>query len=283
MSLTCTAQLPKFPFDGAVWYVLHQDYNATANTVYKTGPDSLINGITWTAIITDFYDISITDTGNIEIFIRPDTSNRVWFRYSSLVSADTTEHILYDYSLQLGDTFLRYIIFKQSPDTFVTNYIATATMANGAIAKIIGFQPATPCLGYSWYEYAGFNGTPFYPLLGLPTAPDTCVPVIICETINDTFIFGNPSMCMANLAIAEVPGNLCKPKKTAQLLNGITYDLSCFHGENVLIRVYDLTGRLVQMETTSSSSVSLVMDMSLSHIINFQADNQTYSEIIAPH
>lgn len=98
------------------------------------------------------------DTFLHQVFIRLDTSAGGF--------ADTFEHVLYDYNLQLGDTF------RFSPDYGVSQFIHVVTsidsvMIGGIIHKVWTLDPTTP---------PGGQGLPYVVIEGIGSATETLFP-----------------------------------------------------------------------------------------------------------
>ena len=274
------AQVPAFPFDSAQWYVLNI---MTGNqwTVYSTGQDSVINGKTYTSIWTDFYDFNIADTNNLQMFIRPDSSNRVWFRYASTVSNDTNEYVLYDFSLQVGDTFYLQHLFQNMPDPQIVQNIYSAQLLDGTPINHFSFiGGATNCNAFSCGEIHGADN-PFYPLAGLPTCPDTCEVTFGCMSYNGVSVWGYTPSCVLGSGVHNYSPSPCKAEKTQSNYESIYYKLDCARGAAIQIQVYDLMGRLLYEDIASAEQISVPVNNNQLVLVKLSWENQAISFIQA--
>jgi hypothetical protein len=95
-----------FPTDSSQWSVRHTVNNPfSQNSMqYKLKGDTILNGRTFHKmyISPDLYYGSTNQT--LDCFIREDLSKKVFVKYPAGPNIDTSEYLLYDFGLQVGDT-----------------------------------------------------------------------------------------------------------------------------------------------------------------------------------
>lgn len=268
------AQVPNFAFDSARW-VVYGTLPHETRTVYTTGYDTIVSGKTYTTIWTDFYDGSLADTNNLELLIRPDTSNRVWFRYPLNISSDTNEYVLYDFSLQVGDTFIAKGSLNLGVDTFVVFNTASGQLNDLSSVNVIQFTSgfSSGCSGPDFMEMVGCGSHPFYPLLGISTFSDTCIPTVNCYQVNGQCLYGTASLCDYDVGATEYESNPCEPSLIVSDESQIIFDLDCLSENMVELSIYDCMGQVIYHISTKESMVSITLPRGL-FIACFQSDDQ---------
>ena len=110
---TYTHYIP-FPEDSAQWSVWYTNQSLISSVQYKMKGDTLINGINYNKIFKSYnLNYGAQDT-LVNCFIRQDTSQKkVYCRYPYNTYNDSSEFILYDFSLTTGDTFFIKILPDQ--------------------------------------------------------------------------------------------------------------------------------------------------------------------------
>ncbi|MFH0865220.1 MAG: hypothetical protein V1904_03440, partial [Bacteroidota bacterium] len=95
-----------FPTDSAQWSVRHTIGSPWSqfSYQYKMEGDTVINGITYHKIYysLDLYYGSPNET--LHCFLREDTTKKVFLKYPTSSGVDTTEFMLYNFNLNVGDT-----------------------------------------------------------------------------------------------------------------------------------------------------------------------------------
>ena len=131
------------------------DHLPVPGVVKYTG-DTLING----------YKYSILPHGGMDtnnIYVREDTmNNKVYAIYNTYPDYDTAEQLLYDYNLQVGDTF------RSSHTIHVATSVDTV-MINGDIYKtwqlsLVNYDSTWSFADYKVVEGIGCLNVPLYPL-----------------------------------------------------------------------------------------------------------------------
>lgn len=108
-----TGYIP-FPEDSAQWSVWYTDQTSITSVQYRMKGDTIINGINYNRIYKSRYLNYGTQDTILNCFIRQDTSQKkVFCRYPYNIYNDSSEFILYDFSLTTGDTFFIKILPDQ--------------------------------------------------------------------------------------------------------------------------------------------------------------------------
>ena len=256
-------QVPNFDFDSARW-VVYTTLPYQSVTVYTTRYDTIIGSKTYTTIWSDFYDISSSDTDNLELLIRPDTNNRIWYRYSSIVSTDTNEYVLYDFSLQVGDTFVSQGALNLAIDTFTVFQLYATQLNDSSIVSGYDFNEpfSQSCFGLQQMEMVGSTTHPFYPLLGISTAFDTCLPTVACYQSNGVCLYGAMGLCDPVASITEefIEGPILYPNPATDqitiVLNEFLSSAAC------QIRIYNLCGELVKAQSITTNTGTIMIERS---------------------
>lgn len=129
--VACKAQKIRFTDTTNVWYLCNDDPFSSPyfrkTGVVKFYKDSIINGKKYISfgIRNDWCDWLREDTANGLVYCRKDT--------------DTTEVILYNYNLGIGDTLVSYMF---NDTTYFTVWRIDSVLINGVIHKVQHFNPA---------------------------------------------------------------------------------------------------------------------------------------------
>ncbi|MDO9184365.1 MAG: T9SS type A sorting domain-containing protein [Bacteroidia bacterium] len=187
-----------FPTDSAQWSVMRTIYNFSQNSFqYKMKGDTVLNGITYHKI---YYSLALdysSPNQSLHCFLREDTTKKVFVKYPTGSGIDTSEFMLYNFNLAVGDTVTIRLLNYTTDSLFklaVTNVFLTMT-STGYRKKIV-LQPIIDIWG-------GTGG---------------CYQMGWIEGIGS--IFGG-------LLYDELPEQSCS--------NGIQYDLTCFWDHGVYI------------------------------------------------
>ncbi len=280
-AFTTKAQVPNFAFDSARW-VVYGTLPYETRTVYTTGADTVIGTKTYTTIWTDFYDNSFADTNNLELFIRPDSSNRVWFRYPSTISSDTNEYVLYDFLLQVGDTFITNGGLVLPPETLIVNFQFNSQLYdNSTVATTEFSQPSQGCHQTRFVETIGMVDHPFYPLLGTSTFPDTCLPFVACFQVNGILLYGNAQSCDVLLNVEQENHIDCSPELIESSNNMATFLLPCGVDSDLEVTVYNSLGQVIYTGHGESNTFSVPRLCNSPTIITFQSARHFSSFLLA--
>jgi len=113
--------------EGPIW---NYQFTTAKTTLYG---DTIINGVSYKKIYVSRKEYpKFPQDWVLKGFIREDENKRVWEKKN----ATTVETLLYDFSLQIGDTVPAEIGFQEFPPIIVEN-ITYKTMNNGAERKVL--------------------------------------------------------------------------------------------------------------------------------------------------
>ena len=202
-----------FPEDSAQWSMWFVGPEGQSSLQYKMKGDTLLNGISYNKIYTDTNINYSYNDSTVHCFIRQDTSlDKVYVRYPYAVYQDSTEYVLYDFNVEVGDTIMVHLFLNHIdyPVWITDDGIA---QFNFDYRRIIGIQvvdtcPNPPCLwgplcDYSigWVEGIGSGLHFLYPEIG----KDSCVNNnynLQCFWHNGQYVFGG-TFCDYHTGIGE--------------------------------------------------------------------------------
>jgi hypothetical protein len=201
-----TGYIP-FPEDSAQW---SQWFNTPStgfySLQYKMIGDTLINGISYNKIYTSSQlNYWANDTPQIHCFIRQDTAlKKVYARYPYSSYQDSSEFVLYDFSVHIGDTIfvhvlpnhIDYPVAITCEDTAPSNIDYRRYLCIYVLDTCAMPGPGNYCLwgsdcdhSQSWGEGIGSNIHFLYPEI----AKDSCVYGVFnleCFWHNGQYVFG---------------------------------------------------------------------------------------------
>lgn len=239
-----------FPDSGAVWSVNTDKY-------FKNG-DTLINGVNYKKYYKSVNDYSfdLIDASFVRYVaaVREDSAKRVW----AIAKDATSEKLLYDFSLGLGDTAVVYPIGDFSSD-FGTSPIRInivkidSIKINSVYRKRYGLfwcgSPSWPssCDEY-WIEGVGSTFSLFDPGYGTYNFAFTH-PELLCFHLHDT---ANYIQCWDSSCYREDFSNIetTNTSKNAgafypnPMTSKSTFHISNMNELNYRLELYDMTGRL---------------------------------------
>jgi Secretion system C-terminal sorting domain len=246
--------------------------------------DTVINGNTYRKVNDYYYD----DFNTLPYAYLREDSGRVYMKYdaeiytplyspslhSTAYISDTTEFVLYDFTLQVGDTFTTRIykcglsFFINEGDSitynqpFVLVSIDTVTFNNSALRKKYSLEPiinwnSNQYFGpdLEWIEGIGSIGTFFYNELNFMSGCGGDFGfrnfAIACYTLNDTILWGVEN-CILPTAVNE---NIAK-ENTKVFPNPVEDLLTIKSPINYTnYAVYNTLGSVVQSGTISTNSI----------------------------
>jgi hypothetical protein len=167
-------------------------------------------------------------------FLREDSAMQQIYRYSI---TDSSEHLLYDFSLQQGDTFVTSISGPALIDS-----TSTVVLANGSIRKILYLNE-----GNSYIESLGGANGPFDALLTGLGFWD----VLLCTTDNGTLLWGGSCLPMTGVD-ENVPLRF-------QIYPDPASDFIKIEGsfKNSTITIHDLQGRIQLSARINTNAVDI--------------------------
>jgi hypothetical protein len=115
-----------FPTDSAQWSVRHTINNPYSQTSYqyKMKGDTILNGIEYHKI---YFSIDLnynSPNQTLRCFLREDTSKKILIKYPVTSSLDTSEFVLYNFNISLGDTVPIRLLNDSTDTTY--NLVVTA-------------------------------------------------------------------------------------------------------------------------------------------------------------
>ncbi len=170
-----------FPTDTAQWSVIHAISYPTpgpniVNTIHQNlRGDTIINGKTYYKIYETYFEDYFLPNQYLKCFIREDTSKKIYIKYpvNAQDFPDTSEFVLYDFNLAVGDTFctkMEAITGTIQQCRFRLDSIGSINTNTGHRKKYIftfisfGTEPPVNCFGTQlyWIEGVGSMIGPFY-------------------------------------------------------------------------------------------------------------------------
>lgn len=265
-----------FPTDSTVWGVVHDNsYNfAQYVNYYEMKGDTVINGMTYSKIY--FHPDPLDPLFNPVVqnpycFLREDTSKKVFVKYPFGTGADTSEMVIYDFNLAIGDTFKVQLVYSPS-DTlkFLVTSFSTGTGIDLQERRGTEVQPLIEelnwfglCGPFGWTEEMGSPWGPFYN--GMP--PSTCGGdptdgyFLSCIKVRDVMI------------LDAVEGGGCdvvvdlNETSTSEIsllpFPNPVIDISTvkLDGKYLLIEIFDLKGgKVITLDTQGKPSIDLLRD-----------------------
>ena len=206
------AQYKPLPMQNAEWinygglYLLSCPQCTFVNYKYFTSGDTVINALTYVKIKKTEYP----NLNNVSVFptytgaIRQDTLNK---KIYVVLTDSTTEHILYDFSLQVGDTN-NSVLHTLGSNCFGYNtetvYLIDTIQVNGNDHRVFHFQGSCTGNGVSYIEGIGSD----FGLL-FPNRMDEIESHLSCLNVNSqTYYPYSTANCVLTNAIDELEVNL---------------------------------------------------------------------------
>ncbi len=127
-----------FPTDSAQWSVSHNFPTYTQTIQHKMKGDSVLNGVTYHKIYSSTDLLYGSSNQTINCFLREDASKKVYVKYPSGSSVDTSEFLLYDFNLSVGDTATIHLI-NYSTDSLYKMVVlySDSSLLGGSYRKMI--------------------------------------------------------------------------------------------------------------------------------------------------
>ncbi|MFH0893932.1 MAG: T9SS type A sorting domain-containing protein [Bacteroidota bacterium] len=235
----CPTQM-SFPCYPGYFSVTPDTFNFDGHTYYGMG-----------------YDLSGTSQPTYYSYLREEyPAGRIFQRYDT----DTTEALLFDFSLQVGDTITKK--FQIPYDTLITYHVDSAYTVTllGKLCRKLVLHSSPPIWTDVWIEGIGSMS---YGLMQDPSAFQ-----FLCYSENDTVVFGMPITFNRCTDLECLPNGINEAADIAERLLvypnpthdavRITLPAEC----NREIRVYDLFGKTVLMHTASMNENETVIDLS---------------------
>ncbi|MFY9310413.1 MAG: T9SS type A sorting domain-containing protein [Bacteroidia bacterium] len=249
-------QYRPFPTDSAQWSIRHTIGTPFDQTSFqhKMKGDTLLNGIVYHKI---YYSTDLAYSSPNEIlhcFVREDTTKKVFIKYPIDVGVDTTEFMLYDFNLQVGDTttirlfyptdsLFKLVVTNVDSNLFLTEY-----------RKYIGLQPIGGWMwgggcddSFSWTEGLGCNiGGFLYNEFPANACFEGYVYDLVCFWHKGVYVFGG-TYCDYETGTKEIETNdfnlLLYPNPATDELNIVFNDTTA---TTAIVEIHDLFGKLIE-------------------------------------
>jgi hypothetical protein len=227
------AQYQPLPMQNAEWYqyggiaLLSCPTCTLVDYKYYTDGDTLINAQTYVKI----KKLEVPSVNDVSIYpaytgaIRQDTLNK---RIYVVLTDSTTEHILYDFSLQVGDTN-NSVLHTLASDCLGYNtetlYLIDTIQVNGNDHRVFHFQGSCTANGVNYIEGIGsdfgllfpnlmdmeeshlnclkINNQPYYPYSNANCTLPTTISVNNLDLLLDIRIFPNPASESLSISFPE--------------------------------------------------------------------------------
>jgi len=293
---------------------------------YSYGSDTIIAGNHYRVLtVTPWFPPRICPGGcsnfSAGFVLREDTiTNKVYYRYLNVfASPDPLEHVLYDYSLNAGDS-ISYPSFTPVPmvDSIVS---IDSTLINGVYHKIQNIQnkstsgggsraysvveglgttngPVLPAFFIGCFEYeerlACFSQDTTYPLIHAPCNPAMCNPGALDSFVNSvgcTYVLTEDSIYQPYYGPIYTT-NTIKPNEAVTFDpnpadNYLRVKAGSSFGDNTMVTIYDITGRPVFQSALPPKNAITINTSSLSeglYIVFVQSSNgSAIQKIVVVH
>ena len=251
-----------FPDSIAAWseYYWTSESPAVYNQYALFNEDTLINGRVYQKVFHTANHSSITRENSIYIGgIREDSLKRVFATgtIGGFITTQTTEILLYDFSLNKGDT-----IWRNLSDTLTANFTADYLVVKAIDTLMIQNSPRKVFSFYNypwtrWIEGIGNIQGLFFPSGDLTTGGDNSD--LICMHQNDTLIYFNedyescvPQFVIDNVAL--LPNHKIRVYPNPAAGGIVTFENLQFE----TLEIYDAFGRIIQkVDVTGLTSYKL--------------------------
>lgn len=261
---TYAQQYIPFPIDSAQWSVRNTINNPfSQNTVqFKMKGDTLLNGTLYHKI---FYSLDLaynSPNETLYCFVREDTTKKVFIKYPTDLGIDTSEFLLYDFNIQVGDTVSIRLLNYTTDSIFkfqVTNINSYPTLID-TTRKYFNLSP----IGSAYWQCGTFGGFPWIEGIGAFLAPfynkipqDGCSDVtgggyeISCFWHRGNYVLGGTFCDYATGINAEANRTniLLYPNPANEEINIVFNDIS--HA-TALVEISDVHGRLIEHASLKS-------------------------------
>ncbi len=242
-----------FPQQNATWSVDHHDFSSAGWACittfhYGINGDTIINGISYKKMYRNNTLSSAPDssfnpaTASYECAFREDSTKKVWAVHPN----DTTAYILYDFALQLGDTFdFPYQNIFTTGDT--VGYVDSIQLPNGQFRRHLQVGPD------EWIEGIGsMNG----PIDCTPCFVTSWGNVLLCHSDSTGMIWGSPQPNFCHCDLFDALPEINAPQFTINTSNsGLV--VKTITNARYSLMVYNNLGALVYSNTALSSSATI--------------------------
>ena len=246
-----------FPTDSVQWSI-RQTMNSPFSQnswQYKMKGDTVLNGITYHKIYYSLDLLYSSTNQTLDCFVREDTTKKVFVKYPYGIGTDTSEFLLYDFNLSIGDTVTVKLIHYTTDSIFKLYVTNISTIMGETYLQPINTTLWGGCDPYIvWVQGRGCNFSPFYSEIPEGYCDNGASEGVVCFWQNGSWI-GAASQCdiSTNLNSNKEIGNI-------QLLPNPVTDISemNLNGEFVLLEIYNLLGEKIKSENIKGKSKVLI-------------------------
>ena len=244
------------------WNVTENYYAARTKTIFLTisSNDTLINNILYNKII---WQDGLLHNNDIFGFIREDTTNK---RVYGIKQGETEEFLMYDFSLEVGDTIESDISYY-CKNSFTVQSIDTITLLNNETRrKWTLIESIDLYRKLEWIEGIGNLDILMYPTHCIPSSPHAATYELLCyyENGNQLYKHAVYDTCYIDW-VSSVDNNEddlieinVYPNPVRDILN-VDLDFETDYTTNFRISLFDIFGKMVKETTTDNKKFSINM------------------------
>ena len=264
--------------EGKIWSVLDAEWHPssdpsnpmgyyTYSTEYFTfQKDTIINDVEYKKLYKSKKENPIyPQDWYLFSFMREEDNKKVW-QFKTNAFGEQWEKLLYDFSLEVGDTIPEEIIYCGSNCKIIIDDIATMTLHNGEVRKVFRFSRFGDVMPDYWIEGIGSNSE-----LILPFGSDIIGGFyeLLCFHENNELIFfnNNYQTCYKNsLEIIE-------SHKNFNIYPNPAKDILYFENKDnlniVCVSLVNIMGQIVKQYNPNDSQISVLGIPSGMYFIKF--------------
>ena len=264
---SCTAYKP-FPTDSAQWSIRHTIQNPFSqySIQYKMKGDTILNGINYSKIYSGIALSYYSTKDTLHCFIR-EQSRKVYVKYPLSAGVDTSEILLYDFNLQVGDTFKVRLLHYETDSVF--DFIVEAIDISHLITDTVTIYSLRPSesnttdvwgnsceSSFNWFEGFGSYIHPFYNEIPQYSCENNSSDVV-CLWHNNVYDFGGTNCDYTT----HVKGNTSITIKLNIFPNPITDEsLIEWHTSDFeILEIIDSKGAVSQRKSIENLNSSYIM------------------------
>lgn len=257
--------------EGNQWSVYDPPFivSNSSTEIYRIGGDTLVDNLLYHQVYTTRDTSGLNWRLSIDLLREDTTTKRVYWKAGS-----QDEFLLYDFSLEVGDTIPFQISFDFVCDVFVHS-IDTVTLENGEQRRRLnlGDQSYGLYSGDYWIEGIGSNHGPFFYRY---CATDQNF-ILLCHSDAEGILFSNSSEgCFIATSVSNI-----LPPDIEVFPNPFTDEIQIKFEETSLssIQILDIMGRQVLEEKDVYNVINTSMLESGTYILLLQTtEGRTFSQ-----
>jgi len=255
-----------FPTDSAQWSVSHNLPTYTQTIQHKMKGDSVLNGVNYHKIYSSTDLLYGSSNQTLNCFLREDASKKIYIKFPSGSSVDTSEFLLYDFSLSVGDTALIHLI-NYSTDSLYKMVVlySDSSLLGGSYRKMIMLR-AIPgpviwgpgCDDMWWIQGMGASqfGLLYNELPECSCFCDNSDYQLSCFWDNGTYLWGGTNCDYATSIENSIVNNFSVRLYPNPLSNSTTLEIS-----NIVkakLEIYNLLGEIVMVKDIIDEKIILL-------------------------